>query len=214
VIYLQCHYGGIPPADKSAIYILSYDLKTGKQIERHDIYNPLLSRGNKNDAFTYLATDLRIGPQGGVWIYDGTKDKTFPLIRNGKAVPKSEHTQGVAGMMLGSRRILIDKQKGRRELVSSDNKVIRELDFIRSQKNVISRKFSSLDGEYFVKHALLGSEYIITTWDDRDIGRVTWKHKKSWHTYSCKIPFHLDIAGRLYRVFADYDGVYLYRWSK
>ena len=216
VIYMLREGGGVPPEGQANVTIYTFDLETGNQLGYHKIYNPLMGRSSTDHAFTVGATRLRVGPHGGVWIYDSTYDESYPFVRNGKAVPKSEHTQGIPGEMLDSRRIVYNKEAGVRELISSDGELIRVIGFVEESPTVGSLKtfISSKEGEYFLELRFLKLKHTIITWSGEKIGQVTFGDKKSWATYYPCSSFQFDSEGRLYLVFADYDGVYLYRWSK
>lgn len=210
VIYLLCERGSIPPPDQTAIVVITYDLETGERLAFHELYNPLMGRRDLDSGITSHANDLRIGPNKGVWIYDYIHHESYPLIRDGKAVPRSEHTQGVPYDVFGQRRIAYNEEKGGKELLNSDGTFIRDI----SVNDPISSEDSSSNGEYFLKWQEREDKaaFIITTWDGRDIGRVEVKAKKTWYTYSSNA-YKQGPDGRLYHVFADYDGVYLFRCS-
>jgi len=208
IIYLLCERGTPPPEDQTNIVILTFDLETEGKINYHIIFNPMINRrhGSRPGNATYLKLDS----DGNIWIYDLTQGKSFMLFLDGKEVPRSEYAEGIPGDVFGSRRLLFNEEKGAQELINNDGSLIREIPLNKP----ILRKYSSKNGEYFLSNDIDNEEFIISTWDGRNIGRVKLERKESWCIYQSSASCHLGPDGRFYRVFAGYNGVFLYRWSK
>jgi hypothetical protein len=215
VIYLLLEYGGNPASGHAAVYVRSYDLATGKRIEKLDIWNPRIARHEGEGVATTGATNFATGLSGTIWINDHVNDVSIQILRDGKEVPSVEQTQPAIGLTFGPRRIIIDKEAGVRELVNGNGSFIRNLGFIGSYDNVVDLTASSKNGEYLLRrNSMSKMDFTISTWDGRDIGRVVWQPEKHWWTYPICDLIQVGSDGAFYHVYPDNDCVYVYRWSR
>jgi hypothetical protein len=218
VIYMLNESGSIPPEGESVVKIYTFDLESGNPMELIRIYNTEIGRAKSSKAYRANSTHLRIGPNNGVWIHDGTKNMSFPIARNGKPVPKSEHMEGIRGELRGSKRIIYNRKTRSKELYDSNGKMIRVAVKIKSNtwkslKNFYGSVYSR-DCEYFLVPGEGDNERIVVKLNGQQIGRVLLEPKRSWATYSPQSPLQFDSKGRLYRIYAERDSVCLYRWAK
>jgi len=58
-----------------------------------------------------------------------------------------------------------------------------------------------------------GDKKTIVKLNGDPIGYVIFEPKETWALYESSDDLQFDLEGRLYRIFAERDGVYLYRWS-
>jgi hypothetical protein len=137
---------------------------------------------------------------------------SFPVLRDGEKVPIEEHKTGIKGAVFGKSRIVYNSEKRGRELLENDGSYIRDLSFNETYRNIVNLKISAKNGLHFVSNNVLKTDFIISTRDGLDIGRVKWKHKASWNTYPVNNLLLVGPDGRFYRVFTGQDGIYVYRW--
>jgi hypothetical protein len=215
VIYLLGESMFNPASGHAAVYVRSYDLATGKRIEKLDIWNPRIARREGEGAATTGAASFVTGLSGTIWINDHVNDVSIPILRDGKEVPSVEQTQPAIGLTFGPRRIIINKETGIRELVNGDGSSIRNLGFIGSYDNVVDLTASSKNGEYLLRRNSTSTmDFTISTWDGRDIGRVVWQPEKPWWSFPICDLIQVGPAGAFYHVYPDNDCVYVYRWSR
>ena len=209
VIYMLCQIGTIPPPDITAMVLFTYDLETGERLDVIKIYNPSIARPKGMRSYTANAADLRLGPNNSIWICDYLQYMSFPLVRNGRAVQKSEHMHGVAGVLFGSRKIIRNEKTGGRSIVGKNGSVVRDVDLNRPIRDSRSQK----QGKYLVLYDHRRDEEILATWDGQEIGRFKLVLRDTWAIFPINLPCGQGEDGSFYQVFADYDGLYLYRWS-
>ena len=208
IVFILCQLGIIPPPEISAMIIFTFDLETGNRLEMIQIYNPSVAR-SKGGSYVVGAADLRIGTHNSIWISDYLQYLSFPIVRNGKAVQNSEHMHGVPGILFGSKRIIQNEKTGGLSLISDNNSILKDMDLNKPIRLTRSQK----RGNYFVKYDHRSDEEILTTWDGREIGRFKLVRRDTWAIYPINRPCSQGENGYFYQVFADYDGLYLYRWS-
>ena len=214
VIYLLSDGGGIPPEGESNVTVISFNIETGKQLSHLRIYNPAISRQDGDNSYTVGATRLRLGPNGGVWIYDSTHDESYPLVRDGEAVPMSEHAEGISGEIFESGRINYNEKTEDRELYDSAGNFIGIISPQGDSSSVyINARRHSKDGQYFLGSSGNPSKPAIMNWDGQVVGWRRTMNKESWAIYSSCSSYEFDYEGRLYRIYAENDGIYIYRWS-
>jgi hypothetical protein len=132
---MLCQLPKKPLPEVSTMVVFTYDLETGERFDTIKIYNPSIA-GTKRGGYVANAADLRIGPNNSVWIYDHSHDTSFPLVRNGRAVQKSEHMNGVPGILFGSRKIMRSKETGGLSQVDENGSVVRDMDLNRTIRDL------------------------------------------------------------------------------
>lgn len=217
LLYVLDESGSNPPEGESIVKVYIFDLETERPLKLLRIHNPEIGRSEGSKAYSVNSTRLRLGQDKRIWIYDRTKDKSFLIAQHGRPVNKNEHTKGVRGDVRGSKLLIYNKETKTKELYDSEGKLIRavksmESDTWEAAKNYLGSIYSS-NCEYFLVPSDDNGEKGIFTLNGQQIGRVLIDPKTSWATYSPFSSFQFDSHGRLYRIYAENDGIYLYRWS-
>jgi len=218
LLYVLDESGSNQSTGESIVKVYIFDLETESPLKLLRLYNPEIGRSEGSKAYTVNSTHLRLGPDKRVWIYDSTKDKSFLIAHHGRPVNKNEHNRGVRGDVRGSKRLIYNKETRTKELFDSEGKLIRvvksmESDTWKAAKNYLG-SICSLNCEYFLVPSDENGEKTIFTLNGKQIGRVLIDSRTSWATYSPLSSFQFDSHGRLYRIYAENDGVYLYRWAE
>ena len=221
-LYILLSTSMIPPPGISYYSIYTYDIRSGKPLKRHRIYNSWIGTNPKFTKYPPTqyggVTFLSLGEDSDIYVYDRARHKSFKIFSHGKPTPKEEHAFGVTGRVCGRRRYYWNGKAGQTLVLSgmSGESVSRT---IPSSWYVISP-----DGGYLLTYSRESnaddrvSIFYIYRYDGVPVGRITIDYRGRRTQIGGmgygKGGFFVSNDGCVYELGVYDDGVYLYRWVR
>jgi len=217
VIYVLHEFQG---ADQFGVRnsVFTFDLATGRQLERLVIYVPTLGidlEGRKVGAPDRLIVE----GEGDVSVFDSIRQISYPLVHGGNQVTKEEQLAGIPGKKFGICRVIYDRQGGGINVLDAFGKSL-----VSTCEEGAPEVLSS-DGRYMLVYAPHlhksdeASGLIVRDIYDGDCNRIGCISLKRGSRVSCFIfgpneTFRFGPDDQLYECYDACDALYIYRWSK
>jgi hypothetical protein len=213
VMYFLSDMGGPAQHGLTRYSAYSFDLETGKQIERMMIHNGTLGYDLGGHPVGN-AVRLVVDGEGDISVWDYIRQISYPFIRAGGPVKEEQQIDGTRGRLFGGYRLASNRESG-------------TIDFLDGEGMPIGKNcrgslvIASPDGRLILADVLerkgRQSEVIRIIYDQNctSLGRIPIPANSRWaySAFQPIDPFQFGPDGRLYEISVARDGVTIFLWS-